>query len=88
MKLIKRDTTAVLDYVWDWTDWLDDDTIASATVTGTGCTVNSQSYTTTKVTAWISGGSTTTAPPTATCHITTAAGRQDDRSVVFAMVDR
>jgi hypothetical protein len=86
MKKIKKDASAVLDYTWNWADWLGDDTIASATVTGVGCTVDSYTNTTTTVTAWISGG--TTVSPSATCHITTAGGRQDDRTIVFDITER
>jgi hypothetical protein len=86
MKKIKRDANAVLDYTWNWADWLGADTIASATVTGTGCTVDSYTNTTTTVTGWISGG--TTVNPSATCHITTAGGRQEDRTIIFEMTDR
>jgi hypothetical protein len=89
MKKIKKDASAVLDYVWDFGTqgtWLGADTIASATVTGTGCTVDSSTNTTTTVTAWISGG--TTVNPSATCHITTAGGRQDDRTIVFDITER
>jgi hypothetical protein len=89
MKKIKKDSSAVLDYVWDWGTtgtWLGADTIASATVVGAGCTVDSYTNTTTTVTGWISGG--TTVNPSATCHITTAGGRQEDRTIIFEMTDR
>jgi hypothetical protein len=86
MKKIKRDANAVLDYVWNWSDWLGADTISSSTVTGTGCTIDSSTDTTTTVTAWVSGG--TTVNPSATCHITTAGGRQEDRTIIFEMTDR
>jgi hypothetical protein len=86
MKKIKKDASAVLDYTWDWSDWLGDDTISSSTVVGTGCTIDSSTDTTTTVTGWISGG--TTVSPSATCHITTAGGRQEDRTIIFEMTDR
>lgn len=88
MKTLQRDSDAILDYTWDWALWLGTDTIASATVTGNGCTIVSDTNTTTTVTAWISGGSVNTAPPSATCHITTTGGRQEDRTIVFQMLDR
>ncbi len=89
MMLIDRDTHAVLDYTWDWGDegtWLGEDTISSATVTGTDCTVESTLNTTLTVTAWISGGSTPN--PYAVCHIVTAAGREEDRTIMFTMKAR
>jgi hypothetical protein len=86
MKKIKKDASAVLDYVWNWSDWLGADTISSHTITCVGCTKDSSSNTTTTVTAWISGG--TTVSPSATCHITTAGGRHDDRTIVFDITER
>jgi hypothetical protein len=85
MKKMKIDRQAVVDVVWNWADWLGADTIASATVVGTGCTVDSSSNTTTTVTGWISSP---TANATVTCHITTAGGRQDDRTIVFDITER
>lgn len=82
------DPDARLDYVWDWQAWLaDGDTIASATVTGTGITVDTVSHDTTTVTAWLSGGTVGTAA-SALCHITTAQGRQDDRTLRLHITQR
>lgn len=77
-----KDPDAVLDYVWNWASWLPDgDTIASATVTAdSGLTVDSDSATTTAVTAWLSGG-TVGQSYGVTCRIVTADGRTDDRTI-------
>lgn len=76
-----KDPQARLDYVWDWTAWLGDDTITAATVTApTGITVEPAEHDGQKVTAWISGGDVGHSYE-ATCHITTTAGRVDDRTI-------
>ena len=56
---IIKDPNAVLDYTVDFAAWLlpETDTIASATVTGSGVTVDSSGVVdSTAVTMWISGG--------------------------------
>lgn len=76
-----HDPQAVLDYTLDWSTWLGDDTIATATWSvPSGVTLASSSATTTTATAWISGGTVGEAY-IATCHVTTVGGRQDDRSI-------
>ena len=83
-----KDPQAILDYEWDWSDWLGADTIATHTVTAaTGLTVASSSRTSTAVLAWLSGG-TAGATYAVVCHITTAAGRQDDRTLQITVEDR
>lgn len=83
-----QDPDAVLDYEWDWAAWLGTDTIASHTVTAaTGLTVDSTEATTTTVTAWLSGG-TVGQSYAVTCHIVTAAGREDDRTVTVTVLER
>ena len=83
-----HDPDAVLDYLFDWSDWLGADTIASHTVTAAaGLTVDSTEATTTTVTAWLSGG-TDGASYAVTCHIVTAAGREDDRTATITMQSR
>lgn len=82
-----KDPNASLDYEWDWAAWLDGDTIASHTVVATGLTVVSSTASTTAVVAWLSGG-TAGATYVATCHIATAAGRQDDRSITIRVENR
>ena len=75
-----KDPDAVLDYLWDWTAWLDGDTITSAIATAdAGLTVESSSNTTTAVTVWVSGG-TAGETYSLTCTIDTAGGRTDERT--------
>lgn len=87
--VIDKDPDAVLDYTLDWVDWLSDvsDTISSATVTVNGITKDSQTNDTTKVTAWLSGGSVGQMP-SATYRIVTAGGRTDERSIYFNIKQR
>lgn len=78
-----KDPNAVLDFVFDWTPYLNptQDNIINATANKTGgITIDATSFTTKKVTVWVSGG---TVGETAklTCTITTEAGRIDERSM-------
>ncbi len=84
-----KDPNAVLDYTWDWSNWLPaGDTIASKTVTATtGLTVASSSLTTTTVTAWLSGGTAGTVYSVA-CKIVTVGGRTDERTIEIQVVER
>lgn len=85
-----KDPESVLDYQFDWSDWLsgDGDTIASHAVTVTsGLTLDSSTATTTAVTAWISGG-TIGQQYTADCRIVTGAGRTASRKMTFTIQDR
>lgn len=83
-----KDPDAVLDYEWDWSAWLGADTIADHTVVAAaGLTVDSSTATSTAVTAWLSGGSVG-ASYLVTCHVVTAAGREDDRSLQIVVEER
>lgn len=95
---IVKDPDAILDYSQDWTSWLADetDTIVAATMVfptvGTLLTLDpahSAAIVTggTVVTAWLKGGNPGTTEQ-ATFHITTAAGRVDDRSIFLKIKDR
>ena len=82
-----KDPNAVLDYKWDWTAWLPlGDTISTANVTVEAGDVvkNSQSNTTTSVTAWISGGTLSTEAQI-TARVVTAQGRTDDRTITLSI---
>lgn len=88
-----KDTAADLDYVIDWSSWLESlETIISFTVTvttgitlGTGAKAASQAAG--KVTVWLSGG-TVGETYTVQCTITTSAGRTDNRKMIIRVVDR
>lgn len=74
---------AVVDWVFDWADWLGTDTIASYALTEeTGLTIDSDSNTSTTVTVILSGG-TDGETYTLDCSVTTAAGLTDVRRVTF-----
>jgi len=84
---------AVLDFQWDWSQWLGADVISSYTLTvPTGVTKNSDSVTSTAVTAWVR----LTDPPNAVvnttysvkCKITTIGGRTDTRTIKLMVADR
>lgn len=88
---VTKDPAARLDYAWDWTDWLEPaETITTPTVTVTKGDVTidgSPANVAGVVTVWVKDG---TAGTTAwvTCHITTSAQRQDDRTFVISITER
>jgi hypothetical protein len=87
--LFTHDPQAVLDYQYDWSAWLPNgDSIVAHTVTvPTGLTVDSSTATSTAVTAWISGG-TLGSYYDVVCHIVTADGREDDRTLQLKCEER
>jgi hypothetical protein len=88
-KKYKKHPVSLLDYTFDWGDeWLGADTISAYEVTATNCTLDADSSTTTAVTVWIDGGSLGIVPPSVSCTITTAAGREDTRTILFDMTIR
>jgi hypothetical protein len=84
-----KDPSAVLDYVFDWTEWLATvETITDYTITAdTGITVDSSTEDDGKVTVWLSGGTAGINYKVA-CLITTAAGRTDERTIWIKVVER
>ena len=92
-----KDPSAVLDYVFDWNEWLaTGETIAVDSETGeklititadTGITVDSWTESDGKVTVWLSGGTAGINYKVA-CKITTSAGRTDERTLWIRVVDR
>lgn len=81
-----KDPNSTLDYVIDWEDWLGADTITDSTWVATaGITIDDgDQFTDTTATVWLSGG-TDRATYLVTNHITTAAGRQEDRTLTIRM---
>lgn len=76
-----KDPSAKLDYSIDWSEWLPTgDAISTATWTVTGATLVSSSTASGIATAWIEGGTEGT-DATATCRVTTTAGRIDERTI-------
>lgn len=89
MREYVKDPNAVLDWLFDWSDWLAvAETITAATITvDAGLTKDSSTNTTTCVTVWLSGG-TVGVEYAVVCHITTNQGRQDDRSLRIRVTER
>lgn len=77
---LTKDPNAVLDYSVDWSRWLNGDTIATGVwMVPAGLTKVTDANTTTKTTAWLSGG-TADQSYTVTNRITTTGGRTEDSS--------
>ncbi|TJW14459.1 MAG: hypothetical protein E5W82_10815 [Mesorhizobium sp.] len=78
-----KDPDEVLDYVLDWEDRLDGDTIVSSAWTipvGSGLTINSTSFTDTTTTVWLSAGVLLTTYELLN-RVVTAGGRTMDQTV-------
>ena len=77
-----HDPDAVLDYAFDWSDWLESaETISSHEVTvESGITKDSDSESDGIVTVWLSGG-THGEDYIVACEISTSLGRTDERSI-------
>ena len=84
-----KDPSAVLDYMFDWTEWLaTGETITDHTITAdTGITVDSSTESDGKVIVWLSGGTAGINYKVA-CLITTSAGRTDERTIWIKVVER
>ena len=84
-----KDPSAVLDYVFDWTEWLATvETITDHTITAdTGITVDSSTELDGKIIVWLSGGTAGQNYKVA-CKITTSAGRTDERTIWIKVTDR
>ena len=85
----RKDPDAVLDYGFDWSDWLaTGEAISVSTWTvPTGITKDSDASADSTTTIWLSGGTDGTTY-TLTNHITTDAGREDDRSFDVIVEER
>ena len=83
-----KDPDAVLDYTFDWTDWLAGDEITSYTLTvPSGITKNSDSEVSTgKIQMFLSGGTAGVTYPIA-CKISTAT-RTDERTMQIRCEER
>jgi len=84
-----KDPSAVLDYMFDWTEWLaTGETITDYTITAdTGITVDSSTKSDGKVTVWLSGGTAGINYKVA-CLVETSAGRTDERTIWIKVTDR
>lgn len=83
-----KSPAGVLEYVFDWTDYLDSDEISTISVGAeTGLTVDSSSNTATAVTAWVSGG-TLGKEYTLTCQVVTTGSRTYSRTIYIHIVEQ
>lgn len=89
MEKFIKDPDAVLDYKFDWSDWLQTlEFIDSFTVTvPTGITKDSDQNQVDAIVVWLSGG-TVNDTYNITCSITTNQGRSDDRTMQIYVVER
>lgn len=88
--MIYKDPNAELTYFVNWTDWLTaDDEVASGTwtipdgLTAVGSPTNSATHCFQKIKDGVVGNTYTVV-----CHMTTAAGEKDDRSLVITVKER
>lgn len=83
-----KDPDAVLDYVMDWTNWLNGDIIISSSWTlDAGITQAGTGMSGTQTVVWLSGGTVGTSYQI-TNRITTQAGRTEDRTFQVNVVQR
>lgn len=89
MPSFPKDPDATLDYVVDWSDWLDGTDWISGVSTSaqSGITLSTQSFTSTQHTIWLAGGAVGQ-QYSITSHITTNAGRVDERSFTVRVRER
>lgn len=83
-----KDPNDVIDYRIDWSKWLDDDVLLlSEWVIPAGITMDSESSDTNSATVWLSGG-TAGQSYALTNRITTAQGRQKDKTITIRVKDQ
>lgn len=86
-----KDPDAILDYTWDWSDWLQGgETISSHAITispADELTKNSSANDADSVTAWLSAGEVGTVYKV-TCEIVTSQSRTEHRTATFTVVER
>ena len=88
-KAFTKDPDAVLDYKFDWSDWLaSNEAISSYTITvASGLTKDSDTESGGVVMVWLSGGTAGTTY-TVACKIVTDGGRTDERTVEIRVASR
>ena len=89
-EIFQKDPNAQLDYVIDWSSWLNGDTIVNSVwIVPSGIDLVDQSFTNQNATIWLSGG-TIGARYRVTNRITTSTSpaRMDDRSIIIAVRDK
>lgn len=79
--VFSKDPSEVLDYTFDWTDWLAGDIIATVTYTlSVGISQTASMFSASTSTIWLGGGTAGTLY-NITCQITTAGLRTADRTI-------
>jgi hypothetical protein len=78
-----RDPDSVLDWHFDWSDWLaaGEAIISYQLFVPDELILGANSHDGTTVTVWLSGGAAQQWPYVVTCRIVTDQGRTDDRSI-------
>ena len=89
MATFLKDPASILDFVFDWSAWLEAaETITSHTITvPTGIVKDSSTEASGKVTVWLSGGTDGTDYAIA-CKIVTSSTRTDERTITVACRNR
>lgn len=84
-----KDPDAKLPWYFDWTEWLDDgETIIDSVMTvSAGLVKESDSYSATSATVWLSGGSPGT-PYSVANKIETSMGKIDERTITIRVTNR
>ena len=84
-----KDPQAVLDWTWNWSDWLQEgEEVASTSSTiSPGLIIDEMTNTSTTITVWISGG-TVGNPYRVTVQVVTNQGRTDERSALIRVTNR
>lgn len=85
----RKDPDAKLDYSVNWSNWLvDGDHVVDATITvPPGLELVSTTVSGQSVIFWLRGGADGQVYRVV-CHVVTAAGREDDRTVTFGMQEQ
>lgn len=89
MSYFKKDPNAILDYGFNWASWLvTGETITTSTWTvPTGITQYDTGRSNTVTTIWLSGG-TVGGEYDIVNHIVTSDGREEDRTLTVAVMER
>lgn len=88
MKTWDKSPSSTLEYIWDWTEWLGNDSIAEFTLENTpGIVIDSFIKVDQKIIVWVSGG-TLNEHETVTCKVETVGGRKEERTAIFDVKQR
>lgn len=89
MDTFAKDPDAVLDFAFNWSDWLEDDeTISTYDITvSDGITLDSDIEADNVVTVWLSGGEDSRRYNVA-CKIVTSLARTDERTMRIMVMER